>query len=119
MEKEPYEIPEPAAAAIRLARSQGRRVIAVGTTTTRTLESVALQSGSDIVPCQGETDLFIYPGFQFRCINGLITNFHLPRSTLLMLVSAFAGRDRILKAYQEAVRTGYRFYSYGDSMLIL
>jgi S-adenosylmethionine:tRNA ribosyltransferase-isomerase len=119
MEKEHYEISEPTAAIIRLARSQGRRVIAVGTTTTRTLESAALQFGPSSTSCQGETDLFIYPGFEFRCISGLITNFHLPRSTLLMLVSAFAGRDQVLKAYQEAIQTGYRFYSYGDCMLIL
>ena len=119
MEKEWYEIPEPAAQAVRSAKSQERRIIAVGTTATRALESAALHYGQEFVPCQGETELFIFPGFQFRLIDGLITNFHLPCSTLLMLVSAFGGRDRVLKAYQEAIQSGYQFYSYGDCMLIL
>ena len=119
MDKERFEIPESAAQTIHSARSHGRRIIAVGTTTTRALETAALQCGQIFRPCRGETDLFIVPGFQFHSIDGLITNFHLPRSTLLMLVSAFAGRDRVLKAYQEAIQSGYRFYSYGDCMLIL
>ena len=119
MEKEWYEIPEPAAQALRSAKSQGRRIVAVGTTATRALESAALQYGQELIPCQGETELFIFPGFRFRLVDGLITNFHLPCSTLLMLVSAFAGREQVLKAYLEAIQSGYRFYSYGDCMLIL
>ena len=119
MEKEWYEINESAAQAVRSAKSQGRRIVAVGTTVTRALESAALQCGHDFVSCHGDSELFIFPGFQFRLIDGLVTNFHLPCSTLLMLVSAFAGRDRVLKAYQEAIQSGYRFYSYGDCMLIL
>lgn len=118
MEPERFEISEEAASAIRSARSEGRRIIAVGTTVVRTLESVALQHGGEVVACQGETSLFIYPGFSFQCVNALLTNFHLPRSTLLMLVSAFARRELILQAYQQAIEAGYRFYSYGDCMLI-
>jgi S-adenosylmethionine:tRNA ribosyltransferase-isomerase len=94
-------------------------VIAVGTTTTRTLEAVALAHGGRIAAGSGETDLFIYPGFPFRVVGGLITNFHLPQSSLLVLVAAFAGRDATLNAYREAVAAEYRFYSYGDAMLIL
>jgi len=96
-------------------RSEGGRVIAVGTTTTRALES-AYRNGGWL---DGKTDLFIYPPFDFNVIDGLLTNFHLPKSSLLMLVSAFAGREKVLTAYQEAVKEGYRFYSYGDAMLIL
>jgi len=103
---------------INRAKREGRRVIAVGTTTVRVLETAALKSPV-VQPFAGPTDLFIYPGFQFRVVDALITNFHLPRSTLLMLVCAFAGRELIFKAYQEAVREGYRFYSFGDAMLIL
>jgi S-adenosylmethionine:tRNA ribosyltransferase-isomerase len=117
MEPEYYEIDEETASSIR--RQQGRgRVIAVGTTVTRTLEHVHATRGS-IVPGSGWTNLYIYPGFQFRVIDGLVTNFHLPKSTLLLLVSAFAGADLIRKAYSEAIERGYRFYSYGDAMLIL
>jgi S-adenosylmethionine:tRNA ribosyltransferase-isomerase len=94
-------------------------VVGVGTTTTRTLEAVGLAHGGRIVAGGGTTDLFIFPGFPFRIVRGLITNFHLPKSSLLMLVSAFAGRERTLAAYAEAIRYGYRFYSYGDAMLIL
>jgi S-adenosylmethionine:tRNA ribosyltransferase-isomerase len=101
------------------ARRDGRRIIAVGTTTTRTLETVAASEAGDIFPAQGETNLFIHPGHEFRLVSGLITNFHLPRSSLLMLVAAFAGRERVLAAYQAAVAERYRFYSYGDAMLIL
>jgi S-adenosylmethionine:tRNA ribosyltransferase-isomerase len=115
---ETYEVPEQAAAMIDSARRDGRRVIAVGTTTTRTLEAVARDHHGRIVPASGRTDLFIYPGFEFQVINGLLTNFHLPRSSLLMLVSAFAGRAHVLDAYSEAIAAGYRFYSYGDAMLI-
>jgi S-adenosylmethionine:tRNA ribosyltransferase-isomerase len=119
LEPERYEIGETAAAAINRALDAGRRVIAVGTTTTRTLEAVAGAHGGRIVAGEGATDLFIFPGFEFRVIRGLLTNFHLPRSSLLMLVSAFAGRERVLQAYRDAVARGYRFYSYGDAMLIL
>jgi len=119
MEPEPYEISEPSARALTQALESGRRVIAVGTTTTRTLEAVARAHGGQIVAGPGTTNLFIYPGFEFRVIRGLLTNFHLPRSSLLMLVSALAGRERVLAAYAEAVAARYRFYSYGDAMLVL
>lgn len=119
METEPYEIPHRAAAAIEESRKSGRRVIAVGTTTTRALEDRALKCGGRIEPGRGEADLFIRPGFQFQVVEGLLTNFHLPRSTLLMLVCAFAGRDLVLDCYRDAVARQYRFYSYGDCMLIL
>ena len=109
------------AAAIRQARIDGRRIIAVGTTSVRTLESAALNAQPDepIRAFEGSTRLFILPGFRFRIVDGMVTNFHLPRSTLLMLVSAFAGREIILDAYQQAIRCGYRFYSFGDAMLII
>lgn len=109
------------AAQINLARREGRRVIAVGTTSVRVLETAARSGGKGQVvrPFSGRTDLFIYPGFEFRVVDALITNFHLPRSSLLMLVSAFAGRELILRAYEEAKREGYRFFSFGDAMLIL
>ncbi len=107
-----------AAAQINRALIAGRRVVAIGTTTVRTLESAARQEGGRIGAGGGEADIFIYPGFQFRVVGALLTNFHLPRSTLLMLVSAFAGRERVLGAYQHAVKERYRFYSYGDCMFI-
>jgi S-adenosylmethionine:tRNA ribosyltransferase-isomerase len=94
-------------------------VIAVGTTTTRTLEAVGAAHRGRIAAGSGSTDLFIYPGFQFRIVGGLMTNFHLPQSSLLMLVAAFAGTDRVLAAYAEAIAARYRFYSYGDAMLIV
>jgi S-adenosylmethionine:tRNA ribosyltransferase-isomerase len=119
MEAERYEVPEAAAAAINRALDEGRRVIAVGTTSVRTLEHVARVHGGQILPGGGETNLFVIPGFEFRVVRGLLTNFHLPRSTLLMLVAAFAGRDFVLRAYRHAVEAQYRFYSYGDCMLIL
>jgi S-adenosylmethionine:tRNA ribosyltransferase-isomerase len=119
METERYEISEAAASTIDRAIDQRRRVIAVGTTSVRTLESVASEHGGRIAPGRGETRLYIIPGFQFRVIRGLLTNFHLPQSTLLMLVSAFAGKDFVLRAYRHAVGARYRFYSYGDCMLIL
>ena len=118
MDYETYHVPEDTAAEINRAKEEGRRVIAVGTTVTRTLESAAEKDGK-VKPGEGSTNLFIYPGYRFKVIDALITNFHLPRSTLLMLVSAFAGRERILNAYREAVKKGYRFYSYGDAMFIL
>jgi S-adenosylmethionine:tRNA ribosyltransferase-isomerase len=119
VDPEPYEISERAAAAINRALDEGRRVIAVGTTTTRALEHAARVGLQRIVPGRAEADLFIYPGFEFKVIHGLLTNFHLPKSSLLMLVSAFAGRERVLAAYREAVAQRYRFYSYGDAMLIV
>jgi S-adenosylmethionine:tRNA ribosyltransferase-isomerase len=119
VDAERFEIGTDAAVAINRALAERRRIIAVGTTTTRALESAPTFGGGLVQAMSGWTDLFIYPGFTFRVISGLVTNFHLPRSSLLMLVSAFAGRDRTLSAYREAVRLGYRFYSYGDAMLIL
>jgi len=117
MERERYEIGEEPAAAIRGARAEGRRVVAVGTTVVRTLEAAALAGSGDVEAGSASTDLFIAPGFRFQAVDTLLTNFHLPCSTLLMLVSAFVGRERILAAYEEAIREGYRFYSYGDAML--
>ncbi len=118
MEAEYYHVSEEAAAAVNAGRAQGGRVVAVGTTTTRCLETVGGTDGR-VRAASGWTDLFIYPGYRFRVVQALITNFHLPRSTLLMLVSAFAGRELVLEAYREAVRERYRFYSFGDAMLIL
>jgi S-adenosylmethionine:tRNA ribosyltransferase-isomerase len=118
MEPERYELSAEAATAINRARSEGRRVIAVGTTTTRTLEAVADAEGR-VEPATGSTDLFIAPGHRFRVVSGLITNFHLPQSSLLLLVCAFAGREHTLAAYRHAVEQRYQFYSYGDATLIL
>lgn len=115
------EIDEETACAVNAAKREGSRVIAVGTTSVRVLETAARHaaSGDAVGAFAGPTDLFILPGYEFKVVDALITNFHLPRSTLLMLVSAFAGRERILAAYDEAIRLGYRFYSFGDAMLIL
>jgi len=118
MHREYFMLPGQTSRAINRAREEGRRVIAVGTTTCRVLESMAREDGT-VVPAEKWTDLFIYPGFRFRVIDGLLTNFHLPRSTLLMLVAAFAGRGLILDAYREAVENKYRFYSFGDATLII
>ena len=115
---EAYDLSPETAQAIERAKSEGRRVVAVGTTVVRTLESVAGPKG-EIKRGRGKTDLLITPGFSFKIVDALITNFHLPRSSLLFLVSAFAGLDLIRKAYQEAIAKAYRFYSYGDAMLIL
>ena len=117
VEAEAYEIPPPAARAIDGVRRRRGRVIAVGTTVVRALETAAHDDGT-VSAGPGRTDLVVHPGFRFRAVDGLVTNFHLPRSSLLLLVAAFAGRERILAAYGEAVRRGYRFYSYGDAMLI-
>jgi S-adenosylmethionine:tRNA ribosyltransferase-isomerase len=117
MHSEWFNIAEKAARRINRAMEAGRRVVAVGTTTVRTLEFAARESGR-VNPGSSEADLFIYPGFQFRAVSALLTNFHLPKSTLLMLVSAFAGRDFVLKAYEHAIEARYRFYSYGDCMFI-
>ncbi len=119
VDPEPYEIAPAAAAAIARARDEGRRVIAVGTTTTRALEDAALRGHGRIDAGTADASVFIYPGHAFQAIDGLLTNFHLPSSSLLMLVAAFAGRERVLEAYREAVEERYRFYSYGDAMLIL
>jgi S-adenosylmethionine:tRNA ribosyltransferase-isomerase len=119
IDPEVFEISQEAADTITRARMEHRRVIAVGTTTTRTLESVAAAHGGHIVAAAGESDLFIYPGFEFRVLGGLLTNFHLPQSSLLILVCAFAGRELVLEAYRAAIADGYRFYSYGDAMLIV
>jgi S-adenosylmethionine:tRNA ribosyltransferase-isomerase len=116
VEQENYFIEAEDCRQLNSALAEGRRIIAVGTTTTRALESWALGPRAEASGL--ETDLFIYPGFQFKVISGLITNFHLPRSSLLMLVSAFAGRENVLRAYRHAIERGYRFYSYGDAMLI-
>ena len=107
-----------AAETLTAARHEGRRIIAVGTTTTRALESLRIEDGR-VLPASGRTDLFIRPGHTFEIVSGLVTNFHLPRSSLLMLVAAFAGRERVLAAYRHAVAASYRFYSYGDAMLIV
>lgn len=115
---ESYEIGEQAANAINRALDDGRRVIATGTTVVRTLEHSAQQGDGRVLAGAGETSIFIYSGFQFRVVSALLTNFHLPRSSLLMLVSAFAGRDRVLRAYEHAVAERYRFFSYGDCMFI-
>ena len=119
VDPEPYEIAPAVAAAIDRAHADGRRVVAVGTTTTRALEDAAVRGNGRVRPGRGTASLFIYPGFRFQAIDGLLTNFHLPASSLLMLVAAFAGRDRILDAYRDAVANRYRFYSYGDAMLIV
>ena len=125
MHHEWFQLGSETAQAIRETKRAGKRVIAVGTTTVRVLESVAAESASQIVGAEGRTRIFIYPPYPFRVVDALLTNFHLPQSTLLMLVSAFAapnathGRELILSAYAEAVRQRYRFFSYGDAMLIL
>ena len=119
VEAEHYEVPAETAAALTRAKREGRRILAVGTTTTRTLESLSITPEGEVLPGSGETTLFIYPGFAFRLVSGLVTNFHLPQSSLLMLVAAFTGRERILEAYRQAIEQRYRFYSYGDAMLIV
>ncbi|WP_316631739.1 tRNA preQ1(34) S-adenosylmethionine ribosyltransferase-isomerase QueA [uncultured Ruminococcus sp.] len=117
MHSEHYEIPAETAELIKQTKANGKRVIAVGTTSCRTLESVA--ASGEIRACDGFTDIFIYPGFTFKVLDGLITNFHLPESTLIMLVSAFYGYDKTMKAYEVAVKEKYRFFSFGDAMAIL
>ena len=116
---ERYAVPASTATAVNRALDEGRRIVAVGTTTTRTLEAVARAHGGRLEPAAGETDLYIREPFEFQIVGGLLTNFHLPRSSLLLLVCALAGREAILAAYREAVDRRYRFYSYGDAMLIL
>ena len=117
MHSEYYEMSEEVADRLNKAKAEGRKIIAVGTTTTRVLETIA-HKYNKFMPCSGDTDIFIYPGFEFKAINSLITNFHLPKSTLVMLVSALAGKGNILNAYKIAVDEKYRFFSFGDSMMI-
>ena len=117
MHSEYYEVNEKAADIISRAKREGRRVIAVGTTSVRTLESAAKDDGT-IEPCRGNTSIFIYPPYKFRCVDALITNFHLPESTLIMLVAAMVGREKILELYKTAVEEKYRFFSFGDCMFI-
>jgi S-adenosylmethionine:tRNA ribosyltransferase-isomerase len=118
MHAERYEVPAGTAELVNRARSEGRRIIAVGTTSVRALETAARTDG-EVHGGTGSSELFITPGYRFNVVNGMVTNFHLPKSTLLMLVAAFAGRENVLSAYREAVRQCYRFFSYGDAMLIL
>lgn len=118
MHSEHYEISPEAAEQINRAKAAGRRVVAVGTTSVRTLESAANERGM-VSPCRAETSIFIYPGYRFKCVDALITNFHLPESTLIMLVAALTGREKILELYDLAVRERYRFFSFGDAMLIV
>ena len=117
MHSEHFIIDSDAADKINRAKSAGKRIIAVGTTSCRTLESAASEDGK-IVPCEMDTSIFIYPGYKFKIIDALITNFHLPKSTLMMLISAFAGREFVMKAYSKAIEERYRFFSFGDAMLI-
>lgn len=117
MHSEWYDFPKEASDIIRKARAEGRRIISVGTTSTRTLEAVA-SNDPEMMPQSGYTNIFIYPGYEFKCVNSLITNFHLPESTLIMLVSALAGKEHILEAYKHAVDEEYRFFSFGDAMFI-
>lgn len=117
MHSEWLEVPQETCEAIYRTRARGGRVVAVGTTVVRSLESAA--KGGDLQPFSGETDIFIYPGYKFRVVDALVTNFHLPESTLLMLVCAFAGYEEVMAAYRHAVAQGYRFFSYGDAMFLL
>ena len=117
MHSEYFVIPKETAEIINKTKKLGKKVIAVGTTSCRALEAIADESGH-VKPYSGFTEIFIYPGYEFKCIDGLITNFHLPESTLIMLVSAFAGRENVLNAYESAIKERYRFFSFGDSMLI-
>ncbi len=119
MHSEHYDLPPETAELINSTKANGGRVIAVGTTSCRTLESVATKFHGEIKPDEGNTDIFIYPGYQFKAIDGLITNFHLPESTLIMLVSAFLGKDKTMVAYKCAVEEKYRFFSFGDAMIII
>ena len=119
MHSEHFYIKEEDCNKINNAKKNGKRVIAVGTTSCRVLESIADEKTGLVAPVEGDTQIFIYPGYKFKCIDALITNFHLPQSTLLMLVSALAGKDFIINAYNEAVKEKYRFFSFGDAMFII
>jgi S-adenosylmethionine:tRNA ribosyltransferase-isomerase len=116
---EHFRVPDYTAAAVAECRERGGRVIAVGTTTVRALESAYCEERGAVVAAEGPTSLFILPGYRFRAVDGMVTNFHVPRSTLMMMVSAFAGRDPIMNAYETAVRERYRFLSFGDAMLMI
>ena len=117
MHTEEYLMNKEAADALNKAKKEGRRIIAVGTTSVRTLESI-IQKHGKFIPCHEDTNIFIYPGYEFKAVDGLITNFHLPKSTLVMLVSAFSSKENILNAYKEAIKEKYRFFSFGDAMFI-
>jgi S-adenosylmethionine:tRNA ribosyltransferase-isomerase len=119
MHAEFYQVTEGTARLLNEVREQGGRIISVGTTSTRTLETIASAYNGRFEEASGWTDIFIYPGYKFKAIDGMITNFHLPKSTLIMLVSALAGRENVLNAYNKAVEERYRFFSFGDAMLIL
>lgn len=119
MHSEFYRMSEETASLLNQTRKQGGRIISVGTTSTRTLETIATVHNGHFEEANGWTDIFIYPGYEFKAINGMITNFHLPKSTLIMLVSALAGREPVLHAYEEAVKEKYRFFSFGDAMLLI
>lgn len=119
MHTEHYYMPAETAALINRTRKRGGRVICVGTTSCRTVESAAAADGGPMTACSGDTNIFIYPGYRFKCMDGLVTNFHLPESTLIMLVSAFAGYEFVMDAYRQAVEEKYRFFSFGDAMLII
>ncbi len=118
LHSEAYSISKEAAEKIKQARSESRRIVAVGTTTVRTLEYAAQQGEGEVRAASGEANLFIYPGYKFQVVRALLTNFHLPQSTLLMLVCALGGKEKVLRAYEHAVRQRYRFYSYGDCMFV-
>jgi S-adenosylmethionine:tRNA ribosyltransferase-isomerase len=118
MHTEYYIMSEETANILNKAKDECRRIIAVGTTSTRTIETIASNNNGRFVACSGDTNIFIYPGYEFKGIDCLITNFHLPKSTLVMLVSALSSRENILNAYQEAINNKYRFFSFGDSMFI-
>ena len=117
MHSEYYSVSEESAQRINAVKARGGRIIAVGTTSVRTLESAALEDGT-MQACSGDTEIFIYPGYRFKCVDALITNFHLPESTLIMLVAALVGKDKVLELYNTAVKDGYRFFSFGDAMFI-
>ena len=119
MHSEYYTLDKEAANVINETKKNGRRVFSVGTTSTRTLETIARDNDGEIVPASGWTNIFIYPGFEFKCVDGLITNFHLPKSSLIMLVSAFYKREKVLELYKIAVENKYRFFSFGDAMIII
>ena len=118
MHSEYYEIDQENIDIINKTKENGKRLVVVGTTSVRVLETV-MNKYQKLVPCSGFTDIFIYPGYQFKLVDNLITNFHLPKSTLIMLVSALAGKENIINAYSEAVKNKYRFFSFGDSMFII
>ena len=118
MHSEFYVMNKETADILNKAKEEGRRIVAVGTTSTRTLETIATNNNGRFIATSGNTDIFIYPGYEFKGIDCLITNFHLPKSTLVMLVSALCGREHVLNAYKEAIKEKYRFFSFGDAMFI-